>query len=72
MLFRSATLRFAKRFERPYLVFPLEDAALPGAADCVLAWLQGNRVKVLNVAGPRERKRPGIYQEVVAFLDKLA
>lgn len=66
------TMRFADQFERPYLVFQLEDAALLGAVDCVLAWLRGNHIKVLNVAGPRASKRPGIYQVAVSFLDRLA
>lgn len=28
--------------------------------DSVLAWLRQHDVKILNVAGPRESKRPGI------------
>jgi len=35
------------------------------------AWLRRNRVRVLNVAGPRESKRPGIYAEAQALLTKL-
>jgi hypothetical protein len=35
------------------------------------AWLRRNRVHVLNVAGPRESKRPGIYAEAKAVLVTL-
>jgi hypothetical protein len=38
----------------------------------VRAWLQANRVAVLNIAGPRESKRPGIYQRARDFLVQLA
>jgi hypothetical protein len=31
-------------------------------------WLAFRRVRVLNVAGPRESKNPGIYQNAKAFL----
>jgi Circularly permutated YpsA SLOG family len=35
------------------------------------AWLARSRVRVLNVAGPRESKRPGIYREARAVLSVL-
>ncbi|HZC78582.1 MAG TPA: putative molybdenum carrier protein [Ktedonobacterales bacterium] len=35
------------------------------------AWLARNRVRVLNVAGPRESKRPGIYRAAKAVLLRL-
>jgi hypothetical protein len=35
------------------------------------AWLCRHRVRVLNVAGPRESKRPGIYAEAKALLVSL-
>ena len=28
-------------------------------------WLDANRIAVLNVAGPRESKRPGVYEAAV-------
>jgi hypothetical protein len=36
-----------------------------------LAWLRRNRVRVLNVAGPRESKRRGIYREARRVLAVL-
>ncbi len=35
------------------------------------AWLARHRVRVLNVAGPRESKRPGIYREARRVLLQL-
>jgi len=35
------------------------------------AWRARNRVRVLNVAGPRESKRPGIYRAAKALLERL-
>jgi len=34
-------------------------------------WIRAHSITVLNVAGPRESKRPGIYQMAVVFLDQL-
>jgi len=35
------------------------------------AWLRRHRVRVLNVAGPRESKRPGIYREARKLLKEI-
>lgn len=35
------------------------------------AWLRRYRVRVLNVAGPRESKRPGVYREARKLLEEL-
>ncbi|MBL0353825.1 MAG: hypothetical protein IPP03_14645 [Dechloromonas sp.] len=35
-------------------------------------WLRDHHIGILNVAGPRECKRPGIYRATLAFLDWLA
>ena len=64
------TLRFAERFEKPCLVVQLETGA--EGIRRTLEWLRAHRIFVLNVAGPRESKRPGIYQEAQAFLDRLS
>ena len=61
----ALTIRFAKALERPILVVDLVDAVDPGE---VRSWIRGNRIAILNVAGPRESKCPGIYGEASAFL----
>jgi predicted Rossmann-fold nucleotide-binding protein len=36
-----------------------------------VAWLRRHRVRVLNVAGPRESKRPGVYRKARTLLKQL-
>lgn len=37
----------------------------------VLAWIETNSIKTLNIAGPRESQSPGIYQQAVEYLTTL-
>jgi hypothetical protein len=39
--------------------------------EAVLIWGEKNRIRVLNVAGPRESDNPGIYDLTVRFLKNL-
>lgn len=64
----SLTIRFAQEMGRPFLVVDLAGDKDPGR---VLAWIGMNRIEVLNVAGPRESKCPGIYGEASAFLQAV-
>lgn len=67
------TRRFAERLQKPVRVVQLDDAAIvrEDAAAATLRWLEQHTVAVLNVAGPRESKRPGIYAVARAYLDWL-
>lgn len=44
-----------------------------GEADCRLAadWIRRHRLRVLNVAGPRESESPGITRRARGYLDEL-
>lgn len=64
----ALTIRFAGDLVRPCRVVDLADAADPAG---VRGWIRENRIEVLNVAGPRESKCPGIYGEALAFLRKV-
>ncbi len=65
------TVRCAARLGRPCLVVPLS-AAEPGAeAERVVRWIEAGSFAVLNVAGPRESRHPGIYRDARAFLDRV-
>ena len=64
------TLQFAEYFGKPCLVVQLENGT--EEVQKVLNWIQDHGIAVLNIAGPRESKRPDIYQETWAFLDQLA
>ncbi len=61
----AVTIHFARRHGKPCLVLDLEGDADPGT---VGRWVAGHGIAVLNVAGPRESKRPGIYRRAAAFL----
>jgi len=40
------------------------------AASLIVSWIKLQRVKILNVAGPRASKDPEIYRDVVTILEK--
>ncbi len=65
------TQRFAERLKKPWLVIQLDDGAIDKMAARAARWLRAHEIKTLNVAGPRESKRPGIHAMVTAFLDNL-
>lgn len=61
----AGTLAWARRLGKPCRVVDLAAGAGPDAAR---AWIRSARIRVLNVAGPRESKRPGIYAQTRRFL----
>ncbi len=68
------TQAFARRLGKPLLVVPLDDGVTRETAARVLAWLREHDIKTLNVAGPRESQRPGIYHltgELLMAVDAL-
>lgn len=70
-----ATLRFAEKFNKTHLVVQLDGGVRKEETELVLSWLRRSPVNILNVAGPRESKRPEIYRltyELMAsLLDEL-
>lgn len=64
----ALTVELAKRLSRPWLVVDLE--ARPSVST-VRQWLARHRIGTLNIAGPRESKRPGIYALASQFLRAL-
>jgi EAL domain-containing protein (putative c-di-GMP-specific phosphodiesterase class I) len=66
-----ATLRFAEKLDRPHLLLPLDQGVGETELRRVREWLQKQQVVILNVAGPRESKRPGIYRLTRELLEKL-
>ena len=59
------TIELAEQHGKPCLVLDLAEE--PNAAT-VHDWLRTHRIRVLNVAGPRESKCPGIYAQAAPFL----
>jgi hypothetical protein len=61
----ALTIRFARRRRRPLLVLDLN---LDPSPSRVRDWLRGRGIHVLNVAGPRESRCPGVYRRAARFL----
>jgi hypothetical protein len=63
----ALTVRFAEQTRKPCIVI---DLAQPSAGRMVASWLPHLRPRVLNIAGPRESKRPGVGRLARAALDE--
>ena len=61
----ARTIEVARKHKKPYLVI---DLTKDGSPDTVTKWVQANRIQILNVAGPRESKCPGIHGRALEFL----
>jgi hypothetical protein len=61
------TVEYAAKIDKPCKVVQLDDANSTAPGE-VAAWLEHNSIRVLNVAGPRESKRPGIYENSSIYL----
>ena len=64
----ALTLKFAQKYKKPYLV---RDPFVRKGLGTVRMWLEVNRIRVLNVAGPRESEIPGIHDRAFEFLKEL-
>jgi hypothetical protein len=66
-----ATVRFAQLMKKPHHVCQLDEVEMTTSGAFVAEWLSREQLDVLNVAGPREEKRPGIGRLVWDFLDSV-
>lgn len=57
----KTTFAAIKKYNKPYLVNPLTSSDF-------INWIIKNNISILNVAGNRESKRPGIEQRVKKFI----
>jgi hypothetical protein len=67
-----ATQVFAERLNKPSHVVQFAHGNTGDSAARVIEWLHLHQIKTLNVAGPRESKRPGIHrltQELLIAID---
>jgi len=62
------TANLARQIGKPCLIVALEAGIEPAT---FRDWLEANSITVLNVAGPRESKRPGVYAAACRLLDTL-
>ncbi|MCH8151695.1 MAG: putative molybdenum carrier protein [Planctomycetes bacterium] len=61
----ALTRDLAASLAKPFLVVDPHD---PLAAKTIAAWLSEQNVRILNVAGPRESRDPGIYERAGKLL----
>jgi Circularly permutated YpsA SLOG family len=61
-------LEFARQYGKPLLHVCCSDT---DTSSKLKSFLQDDRVKMLNVAGPRESEEPGIYEFVRSILEEL-
>lgn len=64
------TQRIAERRGKPVRVVQLDSPVTDADLEALRTWLRVNAVARLNVAGPRESKRPGVYQAAHALLER--
>jgi hypothetical protein len=62
------TVQLAQRHAKPHLVIQIGKVGGHEAAAAIAQWLKKHRVAVLNVAGPRASKAPGIYENALSIL----
>jgi hypothetical protein len=65
----ALTAAHARQIGKPCLIVALEEGIEPAA---FRDWLAANAITVLNVAGPRESQRPGVYAAACRLLDTLS
>ena len=64
----ALTVRFATEAAKPAFFVPFDLEEGKRSAGAFLAWLDQYRVRVLNVAGARESRCPGLQEFTRAFL----
>ena len=64
----ALTAGHARQVGKPCLIVALEAGIEPAA---FRDWLAAHHIQVLNVAGPRESQRPGVYAATVRGLETL-
>jgi hypothetical protein len=65
------TFRFAEKTNKPCWVIQADGKEYINQSAQLNDWLHEHRIVTLNVAGPRESKRPGIYRATMNLLCAL-
>jgi len=63
------TLQYARETKKPVYIIKKSDPVNPSEFSL---WIDVNKIKVLNVAGPKESNEPGIYQFATETLEELS
>jgi hypothetical protein len=65
------TQTFAQKLNKPYLLVQLDTGVTSDMVTQTMDWIKQHNIDTLNVAGPRESKRPGVYALTGDFLVAL-
>jgi len=60
------TLQLARTLRKPWLKININKAVDPRK---FMSWITEQQIEILNIAGPRESKHPGIYQKAFKLLN---
>ncbi len=66
----ALTVEFARQYGKPCRIVDLGQRS-PSEREQTRRWLARIKAQTLNVAGPRESGRPGVYREACDFLRAL-
>lgn len=62
------TIAEVKVRAKPYLIIDLSNK---DDIQSIIEWINDNKIKVLNIAGPRESQAPGIHMRALVLLNHL-
>lgn len=62
------TLKCLKKHKKEYLLIDIKDKTDDEIITAIKYWLNEYKPDLLNIAGPRESKAPGIYRRVFSIL----
>ncbi len=65
------TKNLARQLGKPCYVVAPEQGHGDAMAAAVLQWIWTHGIRILNIAGPRESKQPGIYVDTGVILDSI-
>ena len=63
-----STYLFAEQHRKPCLILRFQKT---DPQELFNDWIEQNKIQILNIAGPRESKHPGIYQKTLKLVKKL-
>ena len=64
----ALTLKSARNRRKPWLVIDLNQEFV---LQLITDWISAHQIEILNIAGPRESKLPGIYKHAFDLLNPL-
>jgi predicted Rossmann-fold nucleotide-binding protein len=67
----ALTAEFARKHNKPCIIFDIEKEKQKDILSRALEWLKRDNIKTLNVAGPRESKNPVIYPVVKRIIKNI-